>query len=339
MVEILLVKWGHFMNYEFDFNLGHTSFSDNGNNTLRLCNSNVEKLINQKFPIGNRGFIKVVDYMGDDRSVCQAARVSYGSGTKTVREDKGLINYLIKHGHWSPFEMVYIKFHIKMPIFVARQWIRHRTANVNEYSARYSELTDDVYIPSSDEIGKASKTNKQATDIESFSDEEKSFVQNHIEEVSDFINKEYHNLLEKGVSREVSRVIKPVGGYTEWYYTINLRDLIHFIRQRSDSHAQPAIRKYSDYLRDAVLKNWCPWSYESFLNHVQNSVTLSSDQVNFLGELFARFGQEFFNADSMPVFSNISKKEMIEVIKLLKTGKTQNNEIGGPISTIDLSQL
>lgn len=251
--------------------------------TNRVCIDGIEKHINVKHPIGSHGFIRIVDYMGGDEAIVQAARVSYGAGTKSVRSDTALIRYLLKHNHWSPFEMVQIKYHVKLPIFVARQWIRHRVGtSLNEYSARYSELSEDNYVPSFEEIGTSSSSNKQGTNAEGFSDEEKKLIQDNIAEVMEYSNKAYKDLIDKGLSREIARTVKATGGYTEWYWSTNLRSLIHFCRQRSDEHAQYAIRQYSDYLLHTVLADWCPATYGAVLEYVTGSVSFSKQQQDLL---------------------------------------------------------
>lgn len=209
----------------------------------------------------DKGFIRVVDVMGDDSAVVQAARVSYASGTTTVLQDKGLINYLIKHEHWSPFEMCEIKFHIKLPIMIARQWIRHRTANVNEQSGRYSILDNDFYIPEVDEIHKQHRTKKQCSDggLELI---QATTAHKIISDVSDYAYSSYLKLLNLGVSREQARMILGGNIYTQWYWKIDLRNLLHFIKLRIHPLAQEEIRAYAIELMDIVAE-WVPYTYEA----------------------------------------------------------------------------
>lgn len=204
----------------------------------------------------DKGFVKLVDAMPRlvpgttaDFAIVQAARVSYGDGTKSVSEDRGLIRYLLRHSHTTPFEMVEFKFHCKMPIFVARQWIRHRTANVNEYSGRYSVMKDEFYIPDIDNISQQSKTNKQGGDQQMSSMDAQGFL-DVLNETCDKAYSTYEEYIEKGVSREQSRMILPVNNYTEWYWKIDLHNLFHFLGLRCDKHAQMEIRVFAD----AMLK-------------------------------------------------------------------------------------
>jgi len=204
----------------------------------------------------DKGFVKLVDAMPRlvpgttaDYAIVQAARVSYGDGTKSVSEDRGLIRYLLRHTHTTPFEMVEFKFHCKMPIFVARQWIRHRTANVNEYSGRYSVMKDEFYIPDLDNIRQQSKTNKQGGDQQMSTMDAQGFL-DVLNETCDKAYATYQEYIEKGVAREQSRMILPVNNYTEWYWKIDLHNLFHFLGLRCDKHAQMEIRVFAD----AMLK-------------------------------------------------------------------------------------
>ena len=226
-------------------------------------------LKDKKINLLDKGFVKVVDLMGDDAAVVQAARVSYGAGTKTVREDKGLINYLMKQSHTSPFEMCEIKLHIKAPMFVKNQWVRHRTASINEYSARYSEVKDEIFTP--EEWRGQSKENKQCSEGVIYIPQDlQDKIKKHDEETYAL----YQELLSKGVSRELARTKLDVGYYTEFYWKIDLHNLLHFIRLRMHPHAQEEIRVYAEAIAD-IVKEWCPFVWNAFEEYKLHAKTLS----------------------------------------------------------------
>jgi thymidylate synthase (FAD) len=208
----------------------------------------------------DHGFINVVDIMGNDAAIVQAARVSYGDGTKTTREDKALINYLMRNKHSSPFEMCEIKLHIKMPLFIARQWVRHRTASINECSARYSIMVDEFYVPT--EVYTQSKTNKQGSGEVINDPEIQEIIENNNKET--YLN--YLRLLTKGVSRETARILLPVNIYTQWYWKINLHNLLHFLKLRLHPHAQWEIQQYAQGIATIVEEHW-PQTWEAFNNN------------------------------------------------------------------------
>ena len=210
----------------------------------------------------DKGFVKLIDSMGDDLAIVQAARVSYGNGTKTKRENDKLINYLMKNKHMSPFEMVIFKFNVKLPIFVARQWAKHRTGAFNEVSARYSEMPDDFYIPELSRVQPQSKKNKQGSDGE-LKKEDRIKAQEIIIDNADKSYIDYENLLKLGVSRELARMTLPVNLYTQFVWKVDLRNLLGFIQQRSDSHAQWEIQQYSNAIYD-IIKEIVPVACESF---------------------------------------------------------------------------
>jgi len=244
----------------------------------------------------DHGFIRLVDKMGDDSSVVQAARVSYGKGTKTVNQDKGLINYLMRNDHSSPFEMVEFKFHVKMPIFVARQWIRHRTASVNEYSGRYSIIEDDFYIPSIEQIAAQSTKNHQGRSDVPLSEEEALEIQKILTDESDSAYDDYLYLMNEntfgkkiddkrqGLARELARTILPINVYTQWYWKANLRNIFNFIRLRNDSHAQYEIRVYAQAMFD-IVKEICPYSVEAFEKYVVNAVKFTEPELLALSKI------------------------------------------------------
>ncbi|MFL2982799.1 MAG: FAD-dependent thymidylate synthase [Candidatus Neomarinimicrobiota bacterium] len=228
----------------------------------------------------DKGFVRLVDAMGGDDAIVQAARVSYGKGTAKVSQDRGLIRYLMRHRHTTPFEMVEFKFHCKMPIFVARQWVRHRTANINEYSLRYSEARDEFYLPDSEHIQFQSSLNKQGR-MGEVPDELKMKVQNYFEEISNRSFKIYSELNEAGVSRELARAILPVNLYTEWYWKNDLHNLLHFIGLRSDGHAQYEIRVFSDAMAESV-KAVAPFAWEAYQDYVVSGLRFSRIEQGLL---------------------------------------------------------
>lgn len=228
----------------------------------------------KEFKVLDHGFVRVVDTMGNDRSIVQAARVSYGQGSKGKEQDERLLRYLLKNKHTSPFEMCEIKFHIKTPIFIARQWLRHRTANVNEYSGRYSIMSDDFYLPSLEEMKKQSDDNKQGRG-EVFSKEEAQEYQDIIRESSLNSLKEYHKLINdgNGVAKEIARIILPLNIYTEFYWKIDLHNLLHFLELRLHPHAQYEIREYAKTILE-IIKEWVPVTYEAFLEYRLKDLTI-----------------------------------------------------------------
>lgn len=260
--------------------------------TRRVTVKKLESMLYKTYKVLDHGFVRVIDYMGNDSSIVQAARVSYGKGTKKLNQDKNLINYLLSHRHSTPFEMNEIKFHIKLPIFVARQWIRHRTANVNEYSARYSILDKEFYVPEKKDIKPQSKSNNQGRSGDISLDEKKEYlkiIQNNseigFENYSKLLNSdEYGKVIDEkkqGIARELARMTLPLNSYTQWYWKIDLHNLMNFLSLRFDYHAQYEIRKYAEIMIK-VLKNWVPLTYDAFLNNKINSTTLSSKGIEFV---------------------------------------------------------
>lgn len=234
----------------------------------------LEVILGKPFTALNHGFVRVVDYMGDDSAIVQAARVSYGAGTKKVNEDRGLIRYLMRHEHTTPLEMCEIKLHCKMPIFVARQWIRHRTANVNEYSARYSILDKEFYIPEPEVLAAQSKINKQGRDEVVTPEQAKKIIE-LLKEDADLCYSDYEHMLNDSTSpthdpnrpqlaRELARMNLNLNFYTQWYWKIDLHNLLRFLSLRSDPHAQYEIRVFSDIILHEIVKQWVPHVYEAF---------------------------------------------------------------------------
>lgn len=236
-----------------------------------------------EFKVLDHGFVRVVDYVGDDAAIVQAARVSYGKGTKRVSEDRGLIRYLMKNQHMSPFEMCAIKLHIKLPIVVARHFIRHRTAKVNEYSARYSVQSNEFYIPELEHIAPQAKRNNQGREEkEPFDRETASQIQEIIRENSERSYQNYEDLLNRGVAREIARMVMPVNVYTEWYWMIDLRNLFHFIKLRDDPHAQFETREYARIISEEIVSQWVPLAHEAFLDYQKNAFLISRQGIEMV---------------------------------------------------------
>lgn len=288
--------------------------------TARAISPELESILYKPIKLLDHGFIRVIDYMGNDTSIVQAARVSYGSGTKKVSQDKGLISYLMRHYHNTPFEMCEIKFHIKLPIFVARQWIRHRTASVNEYSARYSILGKDYYIPEADQMAVQSKTNMQGRG-QLLSAEESEKVANLLREDSETCYKHYAEMLNEDsegntidenspkLARELARMNLTMNYYTEWYWKINLHNLLHFIRLRADAHAQYEIRVYAEVMLD-IVKKWVPFTFDAFQEHRLNGSNVSKKGMEVIKKLIA--GEKLTQEES-----GMSKREWSELMELL----------------------
>jgi thymidylate synthase (FAD) len=252
--------------------------------TLRTVSEGLEARLYTATPVLDHGFVRVVDYMGDDAAICQAARVSYGRGTKSVSNDAGLIRYLMRHWHSTPFEMCEIKLHVKLPIFVARQWIRHRTANVNEYSARYSILDREFYIPAPEHLAAQSTTNSQGRG-ETLSGDEAARVLDILREDAGRAYDHYEAMISQdgqaGLARELARMNLPANIYTQWYWKTDLHNLLHFLRLRADAHAQYEIRAYADAICD-IVRDWVPASYAAFEDYRMGGATLSATALDCL---------------------------------------------------------
>jgi thymidylate synthase (FAD) len=257
--------------------------------TRRATVPAMEALLYQPISVLDHGFIRVIDYMGDDAAVVQAARVSYGAGTKKVREDAGLINYLMRHRHTSPFEMCELKLHAKMPIFVAREWVRHRVANLNEISGRYSILDNEFYLPAPEQLGTQSRSNRQGrgetiTGPESLrvleilrEDAERSY--SHYEEMlNENIAGDTLDPARSGLARELARMNLSVNFYTQWYWKIDLHNLLHFLNLRTDARAQYEIRMYADAILE-VVKQWVPLTYAAFIDYRMGAYELSAKSL------------------------------------------------------------
>lgn len=245
--------------------------------TLRAVAPGLEAVLYKALPVLDHGFVRVIDYMGDDSAVVQAARVSYGAGTKQVSNDEGLIRYLMRHWHSTPFEMCELKLHVKLPVFVARQWIRHRTANVNEYSARYSILDREFYIPAPEHLAAQSEVNNQGRGAV-LAGEEAARVLNWLKADAAQAYDHYEAMLSQegqaGLARELARMNLPMNIYTQWYWKVDLHNLLHFLRLRADAHAQYEIRVYAEEIA-RLVQAWVPLSYAAFEDYRLGAVTLS----------------------------------------------------------------
>lgn len=252
--------------------------------TLRATAEGMERHLYVAHEVLDHGLVRVIDYMGDDAAITQAARVSYGRGTKAVQNDEGLIRYLMRHWHSTPFEMCEVKFHVKLPVFVARQWIRHRTANVNEYSARYSILDREFYIPAPEHLAAQSTVNNQGRG-ELLEGAEAARVLDILREDAMRAYDHYEDMLsqegQKGLARELARMNLPANVYTQWYWKIDLHNLFHFLRLRADAHAQYEIRAYAETMC-RIVRDWVPLAYAAFEDYRLGGVTLSGRAVEVL---------------------------------------------------------
>jgi len=288
------------------------------NTTKRVIAPKLEEILYEALPILDHGFVRVVDYMGDDTSIVQSARVSYGKGTKKVSTDEGLIKYLMRHWHSTPFEMCEIKYHVKLPIFIARQWIRHRTANVNEYSARYSILDKEFYLPSPEHLAAQSQSNRQGRgDI--LEGEKAKKVLDLLRGDAEQTYNNYETMLNErydgsiidensvGLARELARMNLTLNTYTQWYWKTDLLNLMNFLRLRADHHAQYEIRAYADAMLDTV-KKWVPITYEAFMDYRVGGTEVSSKGKHIIKKLIN--GKKVSIEDS-----GLSKREWNELME------------------------
>ncbi len=287
------------------------------NTTKRVTSPGLEEILYEAIPVLDHGFVRVVDYMGDDSSIVQSARVSYGKGTKKVSTDSGLIKYLMRHRHSTPFEMCEIKYHVKLPIFIARQWIRHRTANVNEYSARYSILDKEFYMPSKDHLAAQSTSNRQGRgDLINGkqADEILNILKEDAEQTYDnyelMLNERFDgttiNKNNKGLARELARMNLTLNTYTQWYWKTDLLNLLNFLSLRTDSHAQYEIRAYADVMVDS-LKKWVPITFDAFMDYRVGGMELSAKGKSVIQKMIKGEQCDF---DS----SSLSKREWNELM-------------------------
>ena len=264
--------------------------------TLRATADGMEKHLYVAHEVLDHGLVRVIDYMGDDSAIVQAARVSYGAGTKHVQNDEGLIRYLMRHWHSTPFEMCEVKLHVKLPVFVARQWIRHRTANVNEYSARYSVLDREFYIPAPEQLAAQSVVNNQGRG-EVLTGEEAARVLDLLKSDANRAYDHYEAMLsqegQQGLARELARMNLPANIYTQWYWKVDLHNLFHFLRLRADPHAQYEIRVYAEAIA-ACVRDWVPLAFAAFEDYRMGGVTLSGKAIAVLKRRLAgeAVGQE-----------------------------------------------
>ena len=238
-----------------------------------------EKILDKEFKVLNKGFVRLVDYLGSDERIVQSARVSYGKGTKSYREDKKLISYLLRNDHTSPFEQVVFTFHIKLPIFIARQWLRHRTARVNEISGRYSVMNEEFYLPEADVIALQSEDNKQGRKPEPVDEQTAERALLILEQTYANIYREYKKLLDMGIARELSRIVLPLGLFTEMYWQIDLHNLFHFLKLRMDEHAQKEIRDYAGVLFK-IASAVCPLACEAFRDYKLGGAQFSKSETD-----------------------------------------------------------
>jgi thymidylate synthase (FAD) len=252
--------------------------------TLRAVSPGMEAHLYTPIPVLDHGLLRVIDYMGDDAAIVQAARVSYGAGTKQVSNDEGLIRYLMRHWHSTPFEMCEVKFHVKLPVFVARQWIRHRTANVNEYSARYSILDREFYIPAPEALAAQSTVNNQGRG-EVLQGEEAARVLSLLKSDAAQAYDHYEAMLsqdgQQGLARELARMNLPMNIYTQWYWKVDLHNLFHFLKLRADAHAQYEIRVYAEAMA-RIVRDWVPLAFAAFEDYRMGGVSLSGKAVAVL---------------------------------------------------------
>ena len=298
---------------------------ERNHDTLRATVPALEKILYTPIPRLDHGFVRVVDYMGDDAAVVQAARVSYGHGTHIRSTDRTLIRYLMRHHHTTPFEMCEIKLHVKLPIFVARQWVRHRTANINEYSARYSILDREFYIPDADVIASQSEGNRQGREG-LVPAEQATWVQQLLVEDATRAYDHYEELLNQdrdgspldpnrdGLARELARINLSLNYYTQWYWKVDLHNLLNFLHLRADPHAQYEIRVYAEAILDQIVKPWVPLSHEAFLDYRLDAHTLSRQAMQIVRRLVS---MQLTAVEKMRDGSGIGQREWGELMEAL----------------------
>jgi len=290
------------------------------NSTKRVTSPELEKVLYEAIPVLDHGFIRVIDYMGDDSSIVQSARVSYGKGTKKVSTDEGLIRYLMRHWHSTPFEMCEIKYHVKLPIFIARQWIRHRTANVNEYSARYSILDKEFYIPAKEQLSAQATNNRQGRGdlitgqqadevLKILKDDAVRTYDNYEKMLNERFDGTIIDEKKSGLARELARMNLTLNSYTQWYWKTDLLNLMNFLFLRGDSHAQYEIRVYAETMLDTV-KKWVPITHAAFLDYRVGAAHLSSKGLKIVKSMIN--GNKVGYEDS-----GLSKREWNELMEVI----------------------
>ncbi len=280
-----------------------------------------EELLDKELPVPSHGFVRLVDYMGSDQSIVQAARVSYGAGTKSVREDRGLIRYLMRHEHTTPFEMVVLKFHIKAPIFVVRQWMRHRTASINEESARYSIMREEFHEPAWQDVGYQSKDNRQGRSAEPVPPEVIERFLNFLKQDRETAYAHYQSFLEDGIARELARIVLPLSVYSQFYWQMNLHNLLHFLRLRMDAHAQKEIRDYADQVAVCV-RAVAPLAWEAFEEYRLHGASFSRSELDVIRRLI--------RGEPLPPDAFEGKKSLRREFEE-KLGIGLNTDVPGPI--------
>lgn len=243
-----------------------------------------EEVLDKEYPVLDHGFVRLVDYLGGDQRVVESARVSYGEGTRSVRDDEALINYLMRHLHTTPFEHIVLEFHCKMPIFVARQWIRHRTARVNEISGRYSVMTDEFYVPDETQVSYQSTDNKQGRATEEVPGDVRRKVLEILRQDQSHAYATYQELLNDNIARELARINLPLSLYTQWYWQIDFHNLCHFLNLRMDAHAQWEIRQYAHVIAQ-LSRRVAPLSYAAFERHIRNGCRLSDYEIDAVKQM------------------------------------------------------
>jgi len=290
------------------------------NSTKRVTSPELEKVLYEAIPVLDHGFIRVIDYMGDDTSIVQSARVSYGKGTKKVSTDEGLIRYLMRHWHSTPFEMCEIKYHVKLPIFIARQWIRHRTANVNEYSARYSILDKEFYIPAKEQLSAQATNNRQGRGelitgqqadevLKILKDDAVRTYDNYEKMLNERFDGTIIDEKKSGLARELARMNLTLNSYTQWYWKTDLLNLMNFLFLRGDSHAQYEIRVYAEKMLETV-KKWVPITHAAFLDYRVGAAHLSSKGLKIVKSMIN--GNKVSYEDS-----GLSKREWNELMEVI----------------------
>ena len=290
------------------------------NSTKRVTSPELEKVLYEAIPVLDHGFIRVIDYMGDDSSIVQSARVSYGKGTKKVSTDEGLIRYLMRHWHSTPFEMCEIKYHVKLPIFIARQWIRHRTANVNEYSARYSILDKEFYIPAKEQLSAQATNNRQGRGdlitgeqadevLKILKDDAVRTYENYEKMLNERFDGTIIDEKKSGLARELARMNLTLNSYTQWYWKTDLLNLMNFLFLRADSHAQYEIRVYAEKMLETV-KKWVPITHAAFLDYRVGAAHLSSKGLKIVKSMIN--GNKVSFEDS-----GLSKREWNELMEVI----------------------
>lgn len=272
----------------------------------RVTVPEAEQLLDQEIPVLDKGFVRLVDYLGGDQRIVQSARVSYGEGTKSVREDRGLIRYLLRHAHTSPFEQVVLTFHCKMPIFVARQWIRHRTARLNEISGRYSVMRDEFYVPQPDQVRTQSTTNRQGRGPEAVETAQARQIVERLVDDQQALYQGYQELIEQDVARELARINLPLSLYTEWYWQIDLHNLFHFLRLRLDPHAQYEIRAYAQALYRCA-RAVAPIACEAFEEYERHGARFSREELAAL--------RAMLHGEGCPIQNERRRREFFEKLE------------------------